>query len=344
MRKTLCFLLLFCLILPLFAAGAYAAKDYTPYIIEVEISAGDTISDICDSYSIDYYAVKDAILVVNGFADEKALGAVSPGQKIFIPRSRADADSIMALYESTISAVIPSEYVIKVKVEKGETLYSICEAHHLTYSVCREAIKSLNLWSGDFRLDAIYAGQEILLPISDAVAVEISEAVATAVDANISMGLVGNMDLSDNMMLRSFRSGPTLFTDRKAPHTLAEKIVRELEVVTPSVATPVRRLSGGNVQKVLVGREIASAPSILLTAYAVRGLDVNSSYVIYDLLNRQKKAGVGVIYVGEDLDVLLELSDRILVLCGGKVSGIVPGRGADKREIGRMMTSLGGEK
>ena len=158
------------------------------------------------------------------------------------------------------------------------------------------------------------------------------------------MGLVGNMDLSDNMMLRSFRSGPTLFTDRKAPHTLAEKIVRELEVVTPSVATPVRRLSGGNVQKVLVGREIASAPSILLTAYAVRGLDVNSSYVIYDLLNRQKKAGVGVIYVGEDLDVLLELSDRILVLCGGKVSGIVPGRGADKREIGRMMTSLGGEK
>ena len=160
----------------------------------------------------------------------------------------------------------------------------------------------------------------------------------------LGMGLVGNMDLSDNMMLRSFRSGHTLFTDRKSPHTLAEKIVRELEVVTPSVSTPVRRLSGGNVQKVLVGREIASAPSILLTAYAVRGLDVNSSYVIYDLLNKQKKAGVGVIYVGEDLDVLLELSDRILVLCGGQVSGIVPGRGADKREIGMMMTSLGGEK
>ncbi len=134
MRKTACFLLLFCLILPLFTAGAYAAKDYTPYIIEVQISAGDTISDICDSYSIDYYAVKDAILVVNGFADEKALSAVSPGQKIYIPRSRADADSIMALYESTISAVIPSEYVIKVKVEKGDTLYSICEAHNLTYS------------------------------------------------------------------------------------------------------------------------------------------------------------------------------------------------------------------
>ena len=210
MRKTLCFLLLFCLILPLFAASAYAAKDYTPYIIEVEISAGDTISDICDSYSIDYYAVKDAILVVNGFADEKALSAVSPGQKIFIPRSRADADSIMALYESTISAVIPSEYVIKVKVEKGETLYSICEAHHLTYSVCREAIKSLNLWSGDFRLDAIYAGQEILLPISDAVAVEISEAVATAVDANINVSTTSGDKFEYYLISHTMTSGESV--------------------------------------------------------------------------------------------------------------------------------------
>ena len=158
----------------------------------------------------------------------------------------------------------------------------------------------------------------------------------------LGMGLVGNMDLADNMMLRSFRRGHSFLTDRKAPHELAENVVKELEVVTPSISTPVRRLSGGNVQKVLVGREIAASPSILLTAYAVRGLDVNSSYVIYDLLNKQKMSGVGVIYVGEDLDVLLELSDRILVLCGGKVSGIVEGRGADKREIGRMMTSLGG--
>ena len=104
-----------------------------------------------------------------------------------------------------------------------------------------------------------------------------------------------------------------------------------------------RRLSGGNVQKVLVGREIASAPTVLLTAYAVRGLDINSSYTIYDLINKQKQQGVAVIYVGEDLDVLLELADRILVLCGGKVSGIVPGRGAQKRDVGMMMTKLGGK-
>ncbi|MBO7334923.1 MAG: ABC transporter ATP-binding protein [Lachnospiraceae bacterium] len=160
----------------------------------------------------------------------------------------------------------------------------------------------------------------------------------------LGMGLVGNMDLTDNMMLRSFRRGSGVFTDRKAPEKLAEEVVEDLEVVTPGISTPVRRLSGGNVQKVLVGREIASAPKVLLTAYAVRGLDINSSYTIYDLINRQKKQGVAVIFVGEDLDVLLQISDRILVLCGGKVSGIVDGRTADKNEVGLMMTQVGGRK
>ena len=159
----------------------------------------------------------------------------------------------------------------------------------------------------------------------------------------LGMGLVGNMDLADNMMLRSFRRGRSLFTDRKSPRKLAQTVVRDLDVSTPGISTPVRRLSGGNVQKVLVGREISSAPTVLLTAYAVRGLDINSSYTIYDLINRQKQEGVAVIYVGEDLDVLLELADRILVLCGGKVSGIVPGRGATKRQVGIMMTKLGGD-
>ncbi len=158
----------------------------------------------------------------------------------------------------------------------------------------------------------------------------------------LGMGLVASMDLTDNMMLRSFRSGRGFFTDRKTPRKLAEKVVEELEVNTPGVSTPVRRLSGGNVQKVLVGREISASPTVLLSAYAVRGLDINSSYMIYDLLNQQKKHGVAVVYVGEDLDVLLELCDRILVLCGGRVSGIVDGRTAEKNQVGMMMTRLGG--
>ena len=160
----------------------------------------------------------------------------------------------------------------------------------------------------------------------------------------LGMGLVANMDLADNMMLRSFRMGSSLFTDRKTPKTLAEHVVEALEVNTPGIFTPVRRLSGGNVQKVLVGREISNAPTVLLTAYAVRGLDINSSYTIYDLINQQKTSGVAVVYVGEDLDVLLELADRVLVLCGGKVSGVVDGRSTNKNEVGAMMTRLGGER
>ncbi len=158
----------------------------------------------------------------------------------------------------------------------------------------------------------------------------------------LGMGLAGNMDIVDNMMLRSYRKGRTLFVNRKNPRKLADKIVSELEVVTPNVNTPVRRLSGGNVQKVLVGREISSSPTVLMAAYPVRGLDINSSYTIYRLLNEQKSNGVAVIFVGEDLDVLLELCDRILVISSGKVSGILDAKNTTKEEIGRMMTKTGG--
>ena len=153
----------------------------------------------------------------------------------------------------------------------------------------------------------------------------------------LGMGLVGNMDIVDNMMLRSYRKGNSVFLDRSKPGKLADEIIEELEVVTPSAHTPVRRLSGGNVQKVLVGREIASAPKVLMAAYPVRGLDINSSYTIYNLLNKQKENGAAVIFVGEDLDVLIELCDRILVIGSGKVTGIVDGRTANKSEIGLLM-------
>ncbi len=154
----------------------------------------------------------------------------------------------------------------------------------------------------------------------------------------LGMGLVGNMDIVDNMMLRSYSKGHSMFLDRKNPKTLAEDIIKSLEVVTPGVNTPVRRLSGGNVQKVLVGREIAASPTVFMAAYPVRGLDINSSYMIYNLLTAQKQKGVAVVFVGEDLDVLLELCDRIMVICGGRITGILDGRTATKEEVGRLMT------
>ena len=160
----------------------------------------------------------------------------------------------------------------------------------------------------------------------------------------LGMGLVGSMGMTGNMMLRSWRKGHGVFLNRKDPEDLAQRIWQELEVVTPSTSFPVRRMSGGNVQKVLVGREIAQAPAVLMTAYAVRGLDINTSYTIYNLLTEQKMKGIAVVYVGEDLDVLLELCDRIVVLCGGQVSGVVDARTADKRQIGALMTRMEGGK
>ncbi len=173
---------------------------------------------------------------------------------------------------------------------------------------------------------------------------ELGVALSFVPEDRLGMGLVANMDLVDNMMLRSYTNGKSMFTDRKSPTKLAKQVVDFLEVITPNVFTPVRKLSGGNVQKVLVGREISNAPTVLMTAYATRGLDINSSYTIYDMINMQKDRQVAVLYVGEDLDVLLELCDKVLVLCGGKVSGMVDCRNTDKHTVGALMTRLGGVK
>lgn len=171
---------------------------------------------------------------------------------------------------------------------------------------------------------------------------ELGVALSFVPEDRLGMGLVGSMSMAENMLLRNYNEGDGMLiaSNESASIELAETIKEELEVVTPDINTPVRKLSGGNVQKVLVGREIAASPEVLMTAYAVRGLDINTSYAIYDLLNRQKEEGVAVIYVGEDLDVLLALSDRILVLCGGKVNGIVDGRTTTKEEVGMLMTNL----
>ena len=156
----------------------------------------------------------------------------------------------------------------------------------------------------------------------------------------LGMGLVGNMGMTENVLLKRYKKGSGPFLHTKKPTEMAQKIMNDLDVKTPSLEYPLRRLSGGNIQKVLVGREVAAKPTVLMTAYAVRGLDINTSYTIYNLLNEEKKKGVAVIYVGEDLDVLLALCDRILVMCDGHVNGILDGRKCSKEELGYLMTNL----
>jgi len=154
----------------------------------------------------------------------------------------------------------------------------------------------------------------------------------------LGMGLAPSLSITDNMLLKNYGESKGLFVDRKRGRADAEEVIRDLEVVTPSTETPVRRLSGGNVQKVLLGREIKAGPNVIVTAYAVRGLDINSSYTIYNILNKQKSAGVGILFVGEDLDVMIGLCDKIMVLCHGKVMGVVHAHKTTKEELGLMMT------
>lgn len=158
----------------------------------------------------------------------------------------------------------------------------------------------------------------------------------------LGMGLAGTLNITDNMMLKTYRNNKfNPFVDRKKAGEMAKGVVEKLDVQTPDTdKTPVRRLSGGNVQKVLLGREIEMTPQVIVTAYPVRGLDINSSYLIYDILNKQKQDGVGILFVGEDLDVMLQLCDKIMVLCHGKVTGIVDASMATKERLGLMMTGM----
>lgn len=205
-----------------------------------------------------------------------------------------------------------------------------------------EAIAGLQAGTGSILFTDPETGRKEELMGRDPLSIKrMGVSLAFVPEDRLGMGLDGNMGMPGNMMIRTYRNGKAPLLEQKGPRDLSLRIKADLDVVTPDINYPIRRLSGGNIQKILVGREIASAPKLLMTAYAVRGLDINTSYAIYHLLNEQKKKGVAVIYVGEDLDVLMELCDRILVLCDGKVSGIVDGRTAAKDQIGRLMTTVG---
>ncbi len=153
----------------------------------------------------------------------------------------------------------------------------------------------------------------------------------------LGMGLVPTMDIVDNVILKDYYLQKGVFLDREPARIRAKHIIKMLNVQTPGIYHPVNQLSGGNIQKVLLGREIDSTPDFLVTAYPTRGLDIGSAHLIYDELNRQKARGVGILYVGEDLNILLSLCDRIMVMFEGKIIGTVDAAIATKEEIGLMM-------
>lgn len=222
---------------------------------------------------------------------------------------------------------------VSFTINRGEILGIAGVAGSGQKELCEGLVGLLSVEKG-----AILYDKENIVGKTPAEIIDLGISMSFIPEDRLGMGLVAGMGMVENMLLKSYRSTKGPFVKTQPAREQAQRLIKRLEIVTPGVDTPVRMMSGGNVQKVLLGREIESSPNVLITAYPVRGLDINSSYTVYELLNEQKKKNVAVIYVGEDLDVLLELCDRIMVLCHGKITGIVDADKVTKDEIGLMMT------
>jgi len=158
------------------------------------------------------------------------------------------------------------------------------------------------------------------------------------------MGTVPAMAVSENLVLRQYRKAP--YTERgvlnwRAVDGFAEKSIDQYEIATPDKKTRARLLSGGNVQKLILARELSGEPKLVVAAHPTYGLDVGATALTHDLLLAQRERGAAVLLVSEDLDELLQLCDRILVMSGGRVAGIVDSAEATKEKLGMLMTGEG---
>ncbi|MBR5192755.1 MAG: ABC transporter ATP-binding protein [Clostridia bacterium] len=270
--------------------------------------------------------------------DEKQLTEMMVGKKIDlkIERVKTDFDKpLLEIRDLCVNADDGSEAIKDVSfyIRGGEILGVVGITGCGQKELC-EAIAGLR----KVKTGVIAHKGESLIGLPPKAIIEKGVSMSFIPEDRLGMGLAPSMSITDNMMLKTYNDSKGPFVDRKSSRAKASALIEKLGIVTPSTETAVRKLSGGNVQKVLVGREIDAEPNVIVTAYPVRGLDINSSYQIYDILNEQKAKGTGILFVGEDLDVILALCDKIMVLCHGKNMGIVHASKTTKEQLGLMMT------
>lgn len=276
--------------------------------------------------------------------DAKKLTELMVGRPVSLEIDRPepkDTSTILKVVDLTVFKADGSKALDEVsfKIKRGEILGVAGVAGSGQKELCETIAGLMNAKEG-----AILYNKENLIGKTPSQIIDMGISMSFVPEDRLGMGLVASMGMTDNMLLKNYRDAKGPFVNRKPAKELAAGLVKKLSIVTPGIDTPVRLMSGGNVQKVLLGREIESQPHLLITAYPVRGLDINSSYTVYNLLNEQKKKNVAVMYIGEDLDVLLELSDRIMVLCHGKITGILDAKEATKEQVGMLMTGEGMEE
>jgi simple sugar transport system ATP-binding protein len=161
-------------------------------------------------------------------------------------------------------------------------------------------------------------------------------------------GLITNMTVSDNLILKGYRRPPLArlgFLLQRAIARFADRLIRDFEIATPSRETPMKGLSGGNLQKALLAREITAGGNVMVAVHPTRGLDIGATEWVQRTLLEQRQKGAAILLISEDLDELLAVSDRILVMYEGRVMGTVRAEDADVEELGLMMagTHVGAE-
>jgi len=168
----------------------------------------------------------------------------------------------------------------------------------------------------------------------------IREQVSHVPEDRLGMGLVPNLAVSDNVILKSYRDPPLArgpFLDRLSITRFAARLIEAFSIATPSQETPVKLLSGGNLQRTILAREISVGPRLMVAVHPTRGLDVGATESVCNLLLKQREEGAAILLISEDLDELLTLSDRIAVMYEGEIMGVVDAEEADVEEIGLMM-------
>ena len=168
----------------------------------------------------------------------------------------------------------------------------------------------------------------------------IEEGVSHIPEDRLGMGLVPNLAVSDNLIMKGYRQPPLArgpFLNRSSIVRFAQSLIRAFNIATPSCETQVKLLSGGNLQRTILAREITSGPELMVAVHPTRGLDVGATESVQNLLLTQREKGAAILLISEDLDELLALSDRIAVIYEGEIMGIVPAEEANVEEIGLMM-------
>ncbi|MGQ9755242.1 MAG: ABC transporter ATP-binding protein [Desulfotomaculales bacterium] len=173
----------------------------------------------------------------------------------------------------------------------------------------------------------------------------IDKGVAHIPEDRLGSGLVAGLGALDNLILKEYRQrgfsrGP--FIDRQAATARAAALTKQFDVrLTGDLNAPVRLLSGGNLQRLLLAREISASPRLIIAVYPSRGLDIAATDTVHQLLVKQRARGAAVLLVSEDLDEIFKLSDRIAVLFKGRLAGILPAEGTDPQQVGLLMMGAG---